>query len=75
MFEFQNPAGRDLHGFKMPWFLVVCLFIRKLSEIVKKQHTGQIFLTCHSPEAMKSSDQDDQLLNTLDKPTMVGPEM
>jgi len=30
----------------------VCLFIKKLSEIVKRRHTQQILQTCHSPEAM-----------------------
>lgn len=59
----------------MPQFLVVCLFIRKLSEIVKRRHTRQVFQICHSPEAMKSSNQDDQLLNIVDVPRTVGPEM
>lgn len=44
------------------------LFIRKWSDIVKKRHTQQILQLCHSPEVIKSSNQDDQLLNILDMP-------
>lgn len=59
----------------MPQFLVACLFTGKLAAIVKNRHTPQVFQICHSPEVMKSSNQDDQLLNTLDMPRTVGPEM